>query len=337
MRALVVTGDDVYDWQDVAMPEPGPHEALCEIEVCGICNSTDRELVDGSQPYRPPVPFILGHESIGRVIEVGSEVTAFKVGDRVTRAACILPGGERDGLRSGWAGFAEHGLVTDDPNSGARLRQIVLPEGLPPEDGFLAISLAETRAFLEQVEQMWQPVAGHGVVVVGTGIAGLTLMRWCREQGANPVIGIGRRESRLLLARKSGAHLALAADDPELNARIVERTKGGAKFVFEAIGRPDKLADLVAMMTPKQAYLAVYGAADPKAYVAAFEALPNHVTAARPGPEEFRYTKTIGERLLCGDIKPGLWRTHLWRPEEIHTAFDQVDAGEVVKGAVVFR
>jgi len=337
MRALVVTGNSEYGWQDIAMPQPGPHEALVEMEVCGICNSTDSELVDGSQPYRPPVPFVLGHESVGKVIEVGAECTAFKLGDKVTRAACILPGGERDGLRSGWGGFAEYGLVTDDPNSGARLRQIVLPDGLPAEDGFLAISLAETRAFLEQVEELWEPVAGRGVVVVGTGIAGLTLMRWCREQGADPVIGIGRRQSRLILARKSGAHFAYASDDPELVEKIVERTKGGVRFVFEAIGRPDSLAGLVPMMSPRKAFLAVYGAAVPKDYVEAFEALPDHITAARPGPEEFRYVHAIGERLLNRDIAPGLWRTHLWGPDEIEIAFGQVAAGEVVKGAIVFR
>ncbi len=337
MRALVVTGDSEYGWQDIAMPVPGPHEALVEIEVCGICNSTDSELVDGSQPYRPPVPFVLGHESVGKVVEVGAEVAAFKLGDRVTRAACILPGGERDGLRSGWGGFAEYGLVTDDPSHGARLRQVVLPSELPSEDGFLAISLAETRAFLEQIEELWEPVAGRGVVVVGTGIAGLTLMRWCREQGADPVIAIGRRPSRLILARKSGAHFAYASDDDALVGQIVERTGGGARFVFEAIGRPDSLPGLVPLMNPRKAFLAVYGAADPKAYVAAFEALPDHITAARPGPEEFRYTYRIGERLLNRDIAPGLWRTHLWQPDEIEIAFGQVAAGEVVKGAVVFR
>jgi D-arabinose 1-dehydrogenase-like Zn-dependent alcohol dehydrogenase len=47
----------------------GPYEALVKMEACGICSSTDAKVVDGTMYWAPPFPLVLGHESVGRVVE----------------------------------------------------------------------------------------------------------------------------------------------------------------------------------------------------------------------------------------------------------------------------
>lgn len=338
MKAVVVTAKGEYDWQEIALPEPGPNEALVKIEVCGICNTTDAELIDGTQSGTPKLPFVLGHESVGTVIETGAEVTKYKVGDRVTRAAAIAPGEQRDGLFSGWGAYAQYGLVRDAaPGSYTPDRQIVLPEGCEPDDAFMSISLAETRAWLEQVTEQCGSLAGQAVLVVGTGIAGLTLTRWARLLGADPVITLGRRRERLVLAQRSGAHLALQSNDEHLAEQVKDRTGGRlCKFLLEAIGKPDLLPSFVPLLAP-QPVVAIYGAAPAAQYEAAYAQLPEGHTHLRPGPEEHRYVAQIARELRDRVIDPGLWRTQLWEMDEIHEAFGQVAAGEVVKGCVRIR
>ena len=79
--------------------------ALVRIRACGICATTDRELIRGTQPYHKVYPCLLGHEGVGQVVEVGARVTSFAPGDWVTRPAGIFPGETRDGLASAWGGL----------------------------------------------------------------------------------------------------------------------------------------------------------------------------------------------------------------------------------------
>ena len=249
-----------------------------------------------------------------------------------------MPADQRDGLSSGWGGFAEYGLVRDDPGNYTSQRQIVLPADVEPETAFMAISLAETRAFVDQVQEATgNAIAGAPAIVVGTGIAGLTLTHWLREVGAAPVITVGRRPERLVLARRSGAHLALSSGDADFAARIFDRSGGRlAPLLLEAIGKPAELPRFVPLLEP-DAVVAVYGAASMQAYQESFQALPAGLTVLKPGPEEHRYTRAMAELLHERQVSPNLWRTHLWTPDEFGTALAQVAAGEAVKGCVRFR
>ncbi len=66
---------------EIPVPKPGPKEVLLAVEACAVCR-TDIHIIDGDlkAPYYPLIP---GHEIVGRVVELGANVTRFKVGDRV--------------------------------------------------------------------------------------------------------------------------------------------------------------------------------------------------------------------------------------------------------------
>jgi propanol-preferring alcohol dehydrogenase len=66
---------------ELPMPEPSPHQLRLRVLACGVCR-TDLHIVDGELAH-PKLPLVLGHEIVGRVDAVGSEVRGFAAGDRV--------------------------------------------------------------------------------------------------------------------------------------------------------------------------------------------------------------------------------------------------------------
>ena len=66
---------------DRPVPEPGPDEILLQVTVCGVCH-TELDEIEGRTPP-PRLPVVPGHQAVGQVQRLGSEVTAFREGDRV--------------------------------------------------------------------------------------------------------------------------------------------------------------------------------------------------------------------------------------------------------------
>jgi alcohol dehydrogenase, propanol-preferring len=67
--------------EEVRIPSPGPGEVLLRVAACGICR-TDLHIIDG-ELSEPKLPLIPGHQVVGRVVGLGSGITAFREGDRV--------------------------------------------------------------------------------------------------------------------------------------------------------------------------------------------------------------------------------------------------------------
>lgn len=84
MRAAAVTAPGRVEVIDVADPHVGPFDVLCEALVGSVCAGTDTHVIEGA--FGPTgYPKIIGHETVGRVVEVGSDVRNFSAGDLVTR------------------------------------------------------------------------------------------------------------------------------------------------------------------------------------------------------------------------------------------------------------
>src|SRR3954453_10177105 len=82
MRALTYHGPFDVRVADVADPAPFDAEAaVVAVRACGICGS-DLHIYEG-HGFSPDLGFCVGHEAVGEVVEVGSAVTRFKIGDRV--------------------------------------------------------------------------------------------------------------------------------------------------------------------------------------------------------------------------------------------------------------
>jgi propanol-preferring alcohol dehydrogenase len=82
MRAMVLVAQrHPLELREVPLPRPGDEQVLIKVIACGVCR-TDLHIVDGDLTG-PKLPLILGHEIVGNVVQVGSRVQSFRVGDRV--------------------------------------------------------------------------------------------------------------------------------------------------------------------------------------------------------------------------------------------------------------
>lgn len=341
MKAAVVTEPPTLVLQEISPPEPGPYEALTEILVCGICNTTDSEIIRGEQPFCKSYPCVLGHEAIGRVVRVGEKVESFKVGDLVTRPCAIWPGEQRDGISSGWGGFAEYGIVRDGAalrrDLGTEwdyqtLRQRPVPPDLPAEQAALCISLAETRSWISGLGA----VGGRTAVVIGTGVVGLALTLYAKLLGARTLVTLGRREERLEIARQLGADYAFDTGRED----VVEAVRGvlpeGADFALGAIGGDGGVPVLLRLLA-NGGTLALYGVPSQNTVVFPLGIGPEQCVFRQVPVNEHLAYEWCWEALRQKRIDPGLFLTHEWALDDIGKAFEEVAQRRVLKGIVRIR
>lgn len=341
MKALVVTKNYSMELRDIEMPKPGPYEALVKILACGICSSTDSNIAKGKLYFHKQYPCILGHESVGEVIEVGEKVTSFKKGDWVTRAYAIFPDGNSNGLYSGWGGMAEYGLVRDakaiEDNGGPAmsadytgLRQRKFPEKMRDiKSAVLSISLAETASWFWHAPN----VSGKKVGVGGTGIAGLSLMIWAKMAGAEKVIALGRRDERLKLACEIAADEGVLSQSKDPSTEIKEVAGGHLSLFCEAVGS-EEVFNIGLSCTAGGGEVALYGV--PKGSYDFSTAQLGICSKLTKYPTEEHlahdWVMDIIKRKLINSEK---LMTHAWQLSEFDKAFSEISKGEVIKGMFI--
>lgn len=327
MKSLMVPQKGQLELAEISVPVPGLYQALVKIECCGICGSTDWKIINGHMTWARRFPLVLGHESVGRVVEAGAKVRKFKEGDRVTRP--VYPADPGRGLYSAMGGFSEYGIVTDAAAMAAdgdqsllddytALRQNVVPEGLGAVEASLAISLSETASALAGLPCL----RGRTVIVAGTGVAGLSLTLWAKLAGAR-VVTLGRRPVRLASALSLGADAAIDTTADDWQDQVLAATGGLADGVIEAIGDVAFSVALLKLVKPG-GFASAYGAPeDGRAYPAGWSVAP---------VEEHLAYGWVADMLKRGWVRPEWFATHSWPLDEALKAFDCVRRGDVPKG-----
>lgn len=329
MLAYVVQRPGQTALAEIEKPRIGPYEALVRIELCVICNSTDKMIVDGKFPYPISYPCVLGHESVGTVVEVGEKVTAFRVGDRVTRAGFRPEPGD-DRLHTAWGGYAEYGIAEDMlalqteglPHGYINQAPLVIPPEITLREAALFISLGETASFTSQLGD----IQGKSLVVIGTGIAGLAVAFFSKKWGASKVTVVGRREERLALARSLGADQTI-----NITAEVQVETET-ADILIEASGSPTSLKGMLRCLKPN-GQLAVYGVNETGYDLPLFEG-PGDFRISRISPHETTMMPRLADMFRKGEIPTDLFLTHEWDFADIERAFEETKSGDVVKGIV---
>jgi propanol-preferring alcohol dehydrogenase len=221
--------------QEWAIPSPGPGQILVKTEACGVCH-TDLHAATGDWPLKPKLPFIPGHEAIGRVAAVGTGVTLVKEGDRVgvpwLYSACghceycltawetVCPDAKFGGYTQN-GGFAEYLLA--DPNYVARI-----PDGLDPQHAAPLICAGITTY---KGIKVTEAKAGEWIVISGAGGLGHLAIQYAKLMGLQ-VCAVDIDNAKLKLATTLGADLVVNAKDEGAVEAVKKGTSGGAHGVL---------------------------------------------------------------------------------------------------------
>jgi len=197
----------------------GEDEVIVKNHLIGICGS-DKTFYRGQLPPRtaefrqePKFPFYLGHESGGTVVEVGSKVREYRVGDKV--------------IAFGWNNnFADYFK--------AKVWELQLvPDGLDMD----MASLGEPIACAMHSGMKSGVQLGDTVVVMGAGFAGQIIAQCAKRKGGEKVIIVDVLDGKLALAKKMGADIAINSKTEDPAGVVLELTNGtGADVVIEAAG-----------------------------------------------------------------------------------------------------
>lgn len=207
MRGIVVRTDGRTELvEDVPRPQIRPYEALVRMKACGFCNGTDFHIIRGEMPV--PVdrfPTLLGHEGVGDVVELGSKVRNYQIGDRILNPIVRI---DPDcGYGSTWGAMCDYGLVEDrqamiddglseQQLNPRQLECVTIPSDFDVFDGGCLLTLNECFSAARNFD-----VAGKDVLIYGAGPMGLATMKYMRHLGVRTLTVIDGIDERLKLAR----------------------------------------------------------------------------------------------------------------------------------------
>ncbi|MDY0266826.1 MAG: NAD(P)-dependent alcohol dehydrogenase [Methanimicrococcus sp.] len=242
-------------WIEKESPVAGPYDAIVKPLAVAPCTSDIHTVFEGALGDRHNL--ILGHEAVGEIIEVGSEVRDFKVGDRVIVPA-ITPDWRSDavqrgypahsgGMLAGWkfsnfkdGVFAEEFHVND-----ADMNLAIMPKGMSLEQAVMLPDMAPTGIQGAELAEI-QP--GDSVAVIGIGPVGLMAVAGAVIQGAGRLFAVGNRPICADLAREYGASDIIDYKKGDIVEQILKATNGeGVDAVIVAGGESDSISNAVKM------------------------------------------------------------------------------------------
>ena len=228
MRALVKARAESGLWlEDVPVPEIGVNDVLIRVRKTGICG-TDLHIEswDAWAQKTIPVPMVIGHEFVGEVVEFGSNVSDFRVGDRVSGEGHVVCGRCRNCM-AGRRHLCAHSIGLGVQRAGAFAEFVALPmtniwHHWPGVDEDVA---AIFDPFGNAVHTALAfPVLGEDVLVSGAGPIGCMATAVVRHAGARHVVVTDLNPYRLALAERLGA--TLTVDPREHDLRELQRELG---------------------------------------------------------------------------------------------------------------
>ncbi|MBC7381911.1 MAG: NAD(P)-dependent alcohol dehydrogenase [Bacteroidia bacterium] len=225
--------------------EPGPHDVAFDIQYCGVCHSDLHQVRD--EWGRSKYPMVPGHEIVGRVTKVGSDVKKFKVGD-LAGVGCLVNSCrecnnceqgleqyctngsvgtynsfERDGVTQTYGGYSNHIVVNED-------FVLHISDKLP-----LAAVAPLLCAGITTYSPLryWKVGKGHKIGVLGLGGLGHMAVKFAVAFGAE-VTMLSHTAAKEADAKKLGAHKFVLTS----NTQNLDAVKGYFDFIIDTVSAP---------------------------------------------------------------------------------------------------
>ncbi|RYJ64053.1 NAD(P)-dependent alcohol dehydrogenase [Pseudomonas songnenensis] len=338
MKAAVFVEPGRIELQDKPIPEIGPNDALLRITTTTICG-TDVHILKGEYPVAAGLT--IGHEPVGVIEKLGSNVKGYQEGQRVI-AGAICPSFTsyacQDGLPSQDGGCSCHGYKpmggwrfgnTIDgtqaeyvlvPDAQANLAPV--PDGLTDEQVLMCPDIMSTGFAGAEAANIR---IGDIVVIFAQGPIGLCATAGAKLRGASTIIAVDGVDARLDIARKMGADVTLNFRNVDVVDEVLKLTGGrGADASIEALGLQSTFESALRVLKPggTLSSLGVYSS-DLTIPLGAFHAgLGDNkiVTSLCPGGKE-RMRRLLNV-VASGRVDLGLLVTHQYALDNITDAYD---------------
>jgi threonine 3-dehydrogenase len=249
MRALVKRDAAEGIWmENVPIPTTRTNEVLIKVEKTAICG-TDVHIYNWDEWAQRTIPsgLVIGHEFVGRIVEVGDGVSGYKPGDRVSAEGHIICGHCRN-CRAGKRHLCPNTIGIGVNRDGAFAEYIVVPSNnLWPIPEDIAPELA---AFFDPFGNaahcaLQFDLVGEDVLITGAGPIGIIAAGICRHVGARHVVITDVNDYRLNLAREMGATRTINVLHESI-ADVVEQIDiDGFDIGMEMSGQPTAFNDLL--------------------------------------------------------------------------------------------
>jgi threonine 3-dehydrogenase len=253
MQALVKRKGEVGLWlEDVPIPEIGINDVLIKVLRTGICG-TDVHIYkwDVWAQKTIPLPMVVGHEFVGTIVEVGSNVRDFHVGEIVSGEGHVVCGHCRNCL-AGRRHLCKDtkGIGVNRPGAFAEYLALPMTNVWVHDPSIPRDVQAIFDPFGNAVHTALQfDVLGEDVLITGAGPIGIMAVPVVRHAGARHVVITDVNPFRLELARKMGATLALDVRKQSLaDAQHTLGMKEGFDVGLEMSGNADAFRDMLANM-----------------------------------------------------------------------------------------
>ncbi|MGW5968763.1 zinc-dependent alcohol dehydrogenase family protein [Streptomyces sp. NPDC055186] len=328
MKGYVFHGPGQASWEEV--PDPGikePTDAIVRVDAVTVCG-TDLHILKGDVPEVRPGT-VLGHEAVGEIVEVGSDVRTMRPGDRVL-VSCISACGRcrycRESMYSqcrGGGGWILGHLIDGTQAEYVRvpyadLSVHPLPGALAGQDAVLLADIFPTAYEVGVLNGRVRP--GDTVVVVGAGPIGLAAIATARLFAPERIVAIDLAASRLEAARGLGADaVADAGEAPE--QLVADLTDGlGADVVIEAVGVPETFDMCTRMVRPggHVANVGVHG----KPVTLHLEDLWIKNVTITTGLVDTRSTPTLLRMASAGRLPTSQLVTHTFSLDQMEEAYE---------------
>ncbi|MDX1680560.1 MAG: L-threonine 3-dehydrogenase [Akkermansiaceae bacterium] len=325
---------------DVPEPKIGSREVLIQVEKTGVCG-TDLHIYNWDEwaQQAVKVPNVIGHEFVGRIVELGKDVHDFKVGQLVSGEGHLVCGRCRNCMAGRRHQCREtRGVGVNHP--GCFAEYIALPDSnlwLHREDINLDVA-SIFDPFGNAVHTALQfPCLGEDVLVTGAGPIGIMGAAVCKHAGARKVVITDVNPTRLELARKMGIEHAIDVRSQKL--KDVQKELGmreGFDIGLEMSGNPQAFQDMIANMN-HGGKIAMLGIPSGQMGIDWNKVIFSMLTLKGVYGREMYETWYMMSALLDGglDIEPVI--THRMGYEDFEKAFEVMNSGESGKVVLNWR
>lgn len=337
MKAAIVEKSGTLVVGNVPLPRMGEYGALCRLLFGTTCSATDQHLIEDKMPWKVEYPMVLGHESIGRVIEVGPRVRHLRVGNLVTRVG--MPAAPEIGMHVSWGGFCEFGVAIDframredgiprEHWTGSRINQVI-PPSADPAASTMIITWRETLSYARRAGIR----AGSRVLIIGSGGTGLAFIAHSSNLGAREIACIGS-PSRKSSATAAGARHFFAYDTPAVED-LIARSCGEFDFIIDSLGKAGQLNRVLPLLAPGGT-IAVYGLDDFHAIAINPLRAKGTFTVYRGGYDEEEAHDEVLANIVGGILDARVWLDldHPFELENIGEAMAAVRQRKCIKALV---